>query len=524
MISAEPASAVCDNLVPSRRASRLLIAMFALLVLLYAWIIYMTSVGDIWWELDVVNSFRMWGVDDSYRFYIIRDAFNHASYFSWSYTLPLQLFFDGGLAVILSDNIAVLRAIHGGIYLLSLFFLAHSLLRLSPRWPLAWSAVLMLGLIPFCLFISISFYAEAYMMSFVVLMLVARINQRDNLLLVLAAISPLTRPEGIFFLGAVGLYFLVKKDLKRALLAGMPIGVFFAWMLSTSGWTQFVEWREHFGQVQSVIREIVPEQTNVHNVWKMFGGWLLLPVLLSLFNSKLRPLWPLLLATGLWFVYWTLNIIVGGGNYEARYFVPVVPVLVVMWALGLDWLYTLLSGYPGRRVAASGCALLFAATLSFFVLQQTHIRFYLEQRFTEDPLPLASLAQMPLRTTPETVRSRQGLMRAIYHAVSEENPYQVDRLLFSSSFARLYYYMDPEKVPRNVMVGFAPTRSDDLIYKTPNRVFAMFGSPNRYAYFDFFPPELGGPLAVFVGNIEHVAPIRIYGDVPLYLFRYQSYQ
>src|SRR5690554_3593638 len=94
MISAEPASAVCDSPVPSRRASRLLIAMFALLALLYAWIIYMTSVGDIWWELDVVNSFRMWGVDDSYRFYIIRDAFNHASYFSWSYTLPLQLFVD----------------------------------------------------------------------------------------------------------------------------------------------------------------------------------------------------------------------------------------------------------------------------------------------------------------------------------------------------------------------------------------------------------------------------------------------
>lgn len=511
--------------VLSWRASCAFLGVLALLAVLYGWIIYLSSVGDVWWELDVVNSFRMWGVDDSYRYYLIRDILNFPNYFSWSYTLPVQLVFDGSLSALLGQNIAALRAVHGAIYLLSLYVLTRSLMKLTRHWQLALSAMLLLGLIPFCLFVSISFYAESYMVVLVVLMLAAQINQRDNLLLVLASVSPLTRPEGIFFLAAVGLYFLAQKDFKRVLLVGFPITMYFLWMLATSGWDQFVEWRAHFVQVQLITRETVPALQDAGNIWRMFGMLFLAPVFLSPLNKKIHPLWPLVLATVLWFLFWARNILVGEGNYEARYFVPLVPVLVVMWVAGVDFLASLLSRFTRKYVSVVACGLLFIITLYSFVVQQTHIQFYVKLLFTEEALPLAALAQLPVKTSPDFLKGRQGLMEAIYHGVSEDNPYQVDRLLLSTSFARLFYYLDPRKVPPDVEVGFAPTRSHDLIYKQPTKIFAMFGGERqRYAYFDFFPPELGGPLAVFVGNIEYVAPIRIYGDVPLYLFRYESFQ
>lgn len=511
--------------MPARRQFCILLtALLTALAAGYGLIIYLTSVGNNWWLLDVFNNVRIWGMDDAYRFFLTSQAFSRSQYFNWSYLLPLQPLLDGGLSAISGHNIVIMRAVHGGLYLLALGVFGRCVSGWLHSARLGLLSVLLLGIIPACLFVALSFYAESYMQVLTIAIIWAFLTRRDNWLCGLVAVAVLLRPEALFLVLSMGLYFVQRRDWRRAVAVFIPGFIYLLVVLATCGWGNFVDWRTHFSVVQRLNVKHFELFTNAFNIVHVWTGWVLVPAAVGLCSRRVWRLWPLLLAAALWGALWVYNILVGYGTFEPRYFASITPVVVLLWAAGLAQGGAWLSAFwrPVWRTAAAG--LLMVTTLGVFAFQQVSINFYVTSLFSADPLPLSIIKT----TTPRLggrafVPYKQALFKTLYKAASPINAQRVQTLMIASKFTWIFYFLEADRLAADVRVAFAPTNSAAPLYRWPTHVFAMFGSGARYGYYDFQPYQPDLKSAVYIGRFERVRPDRLFADVPLYLLSYQRH-
>lgn len=491
---------------------------------LYGFVIYLTTVGNNWWILDVFNNIRIWGMDDAYRFFLTSQAFSHPDYFNWSYLLPVQPVLDGGLSLISGHNIVFMRALHAGFYVIALGVFGRCVRDWlqSPRLGLL--SALLLGLIPTCLFVAISFYAESYMQLLTIGIIWAFIYRRHNLLCALAGIAVLLRPEALFFVLSIGLYFALRRDWRRALAVFAPGCVYFLIILATCGWANFVGWREHFSAVQLMNVKHFSLFTNAFGIIDVWTGWMLVPAAIGLCCRRVWGLWPLLLAAALWAALWVYNILIGHGVFEARYFASITPVVVLLWAEGLALLGTWLRRFVRPVWIAVLAGLLVMLTITTFALQQVSVQFYATNLFDPKPLPFSTIKATTPRLGGSTFEPyKKELFKTLYKATSPVNAQRVQTLMISTKFAWIFYFLEPNRLADDVIIAFAPTNSAAPLYKWPTNVFAMYGSGARYGYYDFQPYRAGARSALYVGRFERVRPDRLFADVPLYLLSYQRH-
>jgi hypothetical protein len=511
----------------SRRADKAtLTAILVFTVSLYLWLIYMTSWGNRWWFLDTVDNVLMLGsVDDAYRFFIIRGAFLHLSYYNWSYIFPLQLVMDGGLSWLLHHNLFVMRLIHGWLYLLSLVSMIFSVMAVTRNRFLSFSSFLLLALMPACLFISFSFYAEAWMVVIVIWLIYAFAHDDPWLIVALSGLGSLTRPGGAWFAGFIALYFFLRKQYTKAVLALTPLAIYLFWVVVSAGWQNFKHWREVFTSMRTQANSALIQ--SMMDPWSLFFSYGLVFftfVALGLCNKKAWRFWPLILATAYWIWHWMHDAWMGHGKMEARYFVPIAPVLVLLWACGMEWLWQQCRKMPKRhiRIAAS---LIVLITLTGFLMQQAQINYVLGN-LLHGRLPGWKQVEYGIGTTnPGYQQVRQEIINLVYRATAPSTPDRVDTILLPSSSSWLFYYLDPQQIPPDVTLGYVPDfdaqkQGLDIL----NNVYAQFGEGSRYALYDFYPPRPGEKLALYIGYMRGVKPSRvIMNSVPVYLFAYQSH-
>ena len=131
-----------------------------LLALLLVSVPIITSGSDSWLQIDWIDGVKLFSIDDAYRYFIAKNAFQLPSVFLWNYVLPAGLLFDATVAELSSGSLMVMRLSHAAVGILTLAVIARASLRSGCGPVLALASILIVGLMPLYVILSSSFYGE----------------------------------------------------------------------------------------------------------------------------------------------------------------------------------------------------------------------------------------------------------------------------------------------------------------------------------------------------------------------------
>src|SRR5690606_10533283 len=94
----------------SRACFRLLAGVAVAMVLgVYLFVAWHSHPSDQKWLLDVVEGIHQFAIDDAYRFFETRRAFDVSGLWSWAYLLPVDAFFRAVLHYLTNSDVAMMR-------------------------------------------------------------------------------------------------------------------------------------------------------------------------------------------------------------------------------------------------------------------------------------------------------------------------------------------------------------------------------------------------------------------------------
>lgn len=389
-----------NNGRPRRAVWRILLsACLVFLSLLLIAVPFLTSGSEVWVGIDWVDGRKLFSIDDAYRYFVAKNAFELPLTFLWNFTLPVGLLFDAVLAAITNGSLLGMRLVHAGMGILTLLLVARASLRAGCGPVLAILSILIVGLMPIFLVLSSSFYAEGFVTMLLALAFLLLIEERFTPLAIVVSVLPLVRPEGaiyvLLFLG----YFGLRRDFLRCAIIAAPGLLYLAAVVSIStDWLSSMNWRLE-------LREILTP-LNHGKVLVVTLGQLLNPLwvalaLVPLFMRRFRKWWPVLVGPWILIVSQVIAIARGVQDLELRYFFSTIPIFAVAWALPVRaMLDRVAANPPRRRLLASTISAGMLFVLAGHLLQSDWIRKYVDgdavvndDRLWFDPKPMRAFAE-----------------------------------------------------------------------------------------------------------------------------------
>lgn len=506
--------------MPDRRAYWI----FAVFSLLYVGLAWIVSGGDTWWVVDFVDGQNVFFGDDAYRFFLSRGAWVNPDLYTYNFVLPGQLFLDGAITWLVGGDIFLSRGIHAlvGAGGLSLLYLCGRELGLSKAVLLA--AVIMMGLLPRYALMSLSFYGEAWLGFFVILSVLLFLRKQFLWMSLVVAWLPLLRPEGIFFLIPVGVYLFRERRVKEIVLLLLPgtIYFFFLW-ISLPSLTDYSYWRQELRTILSKLDYQIGE-------WDLFFLYALLMTVPALIGGTLpaaRRLWPFLLGAVVWVAWFQLLLLNELATFENRYSFVLIPFITLLWAVFFHSASRCVSRYMADRwTAIAPIMLVYGVALTVVGIHfdktsnvRQAVRKYgysgLFERAVEgrwDEL----YGYHPV----ESLESRKYIVATMESLLAEDPG--IDNLsIYTNS---LFYYLDPEKIPRHVTVGFLTNGYMVFHLLLDGQSFIQHAGGRMYSYLDYGEPDFSQDekraLVVTIMPLENYPYTWKRGGIEMYLFSY----
>src|SRR5690554_6601311 len=227
-------------------------AIFLIFACCYIFLAWLSSGGENWWVIDLIDGQNVFYGDDAYRFFLTRSVWVTPDLFKYNFVLPGQLLLDGVITWLVNGEIYFARISHAlvGAGTLTFLYLTGRALALEQKYIVL--AIAILGFMPRFAIMNLSFYGEVWLAFFLSISLLLYVRQKWMLLAAVAAWLPLMRPEGIFFLGPLALFFLANRRFKEFFLLIAPGFVFFIYLnLSFDNLVDYHYWRIELRRILS---------------------------------------------------------------------------------------------------------------------------------------------------------------------------------------------------------------------------------------------------------------------------------
>lgn len=494
---------------------RLALFVFLIVFLGYFLIVKETTYGKDWLVIFILERLDMFGVDDAYRYFSSKSAFSNSDLYHWNYILPIPLFLDGMLSFIFNDNLFLMRCSHVLSAFITLWLIYKSGLALSIDKTIMIFAVLILACMPLYAFVFFSFFGEGWLTLFFSAAIYAYVRRQLLLSVVLMSVMPLIRPEGLFLMSFLGIYLLKEKNIKYCCLLVFPGLVYFIYLLFTvKGLEDYLIWRQ-------VLRELLNLSGMTdgfdNNILSSFNMFWTAPALLAIFISGFRKFWPIWGGVFVWILWLSVNIYSHNTNYEARYLLSVLPVVVIAWAYFFDYWLIKKDFSSSKQGLFFIFYLLTIFTCAEHLLQIDYLRakYGFGQRWPISGVkPLVNNYGYVDMSAPKKVADEIYELVKLYPTI--------DAVVISTP--QIFYFLDPSKIPKNVLVSY----SGDKEYVTLNLLkgyfFALHPQGSSYTIYRFKTVADENRRAVlYVGNLtcDMCKPVFKYDEhYKIYLFWY----
>lgn len=495
-------------------------ALALVIAALYMALAKATSSGPQWLILDLIDNFKIFGIDDSYRYYAAQNAWRQPELYAWSFVLPIGLILDGILATVLNGDLYLMRCAHALAAAGSLWLTYAAGCRLgAPRWAMI-LAVLLLAFMPLYAFVSISFLAESWLTLLATATLYTFVRQQYRLCAAIGSLLPLTRPEGLFLIIPLAVFLLRHWRLRELALLGLPGLLYLIHLIVTlSPLSIYWDWRLHLRTLINVYH--AEGFYRASGFFSTFNPFWTLPALATLFLPPLRRLWPIwagALLSATWFI---VSILRELSFYEARYFAAMLPLLTISWALFYAWL----SSRPAFAHTQKGLATLFIVASLLLgaehLLQFDPVKAQIgdgERWPVAGPKPIGSNFSV---ISPEEMQARASTLKTIDRLIRQHS--RIDTLVLFDT--ELFYHIDPKKLPRHVRVVYAPASSNIALDLFGGSFFSMHPEGRQYAYYNFRLPTVEHrPEALYIGpmNCPLCKPTYQAGSFQVFRFAYAT--
>lgn len=468
--------------------------------------------------VDVVDSFKIFGIDDAYRFFIAKSAFYNPAVYQWGYTQPFVLFADGIILLFSQGNLLVSRIFHAAIGAFALFLIFRAATVLGLRHRYVYMSMLVVMIMPITLFIMLSFLSEFWLTVACCVCAYLFARKKVKALSLAASILPLIRPEGLIVMLPISMYFMMCHRLRAAFFCFLPGLIYFIYLaVVLDDYSAYYSWIPH---VRDVINSTeYPDFYNPFGFFSTFNFFWVVFILVALSTPLARSLWPVWF--GLLFI-WLLRaglVFTDGSFYEARYFVPALPVLSIIGA-------SLLSRLDGKMAFGGGRAiivifLVYVISDNFLQFDPLRYKYHFERWPIKSAAPVSGQFYDP-REQIANKEIRQSLEVA-YAAALRSN---VDVILIGDY--RAFYIIDPGLLPKDVRVVYTPVSPAQAYGDFDGHFFGMFPTDGKhaYAYYSFFLPTKidyeKKALLMHSPYCSRCSPIYSGSIVDLYLFNYKE--
>jgi len=495
---------VLNDAVSKTRTNFWFVFLVVSLIAFYCGIAWLARGEYQWWYIDFVADANVYWGDDSYRYFLAKTAFRNPDVYWFNFVLPLAVFFDGVLTTISNESLYYSRALKSFPLVLSVFLVYFTCLKLDVKRVWAFLSAGMLAFFPLYVFVSLSFYGESWLVFFICLALFLLADKKMRAAALVIGLMPLIRGESIGFVASFSLFALLQRDRKLLFWALAPGSIYFCLITTIGpGLQNFLGWRLNVADVfEAVGIWYGGEIERVFDV--LYLPWLLIAVP-ALFLKEARPIWPC--AIGAFYIVARLLIAVelDRSSLEPRFFLGVIPVLVVGLALGLNKL----NSFCGSGQKAICCRVMsvgFMGLLLFLHVSSVHVANELIDYVARNGELPPSVADAPLemgtyfkKADSETVAGYREYAE-IAMQMLERNP-AVTTLMVSES--SVLYFLDPKRIPRHVKVVFAlfgwptlrPVMEGDV-------TTGYFPHPPFSAYFALGLPKEGESLLLYLDDMK----------------------
>jgi len=499
----------------------LIFFLFSSLYVVLAWVV---SGGDTWWVVDFVDGQNVFFGDDAYRFFLSRGAWVNPDLYTYNFVLPGQLFLDGAITNLVNGDLFLSRCVHGlvGAAGLSLLYLSGRQLDIS-KTPLL-AAIMVMGFLPRYALMSLSFYGEVWLGFFLILALFLFLKKNLLWMSLVASCFPLLRPEGIFFLAPLCLYMVMERRPKEFFLMLLPGFLYFIFVyFSLASLSDYSYWRTE-------LRTILSKMDHLTGNWDLFfiySALFTVPAALALFSSSTRKFWPFLVGAGLWVLWFQFLVINQLATFENRYSYALIPFIAILWAIFFNGVSRVASRYmTGQWISVSQRVLVFAIALSIILL---HFAKTSNVRQVVRDYGYSGLMEKIMHGRweeiygfhpRETLEARKDTVATIEALLVQDKG--IDNLSIYTN--TLFYYLDPEKIPQHVTVGFLTNGYMVFQLLLDGQSFIQHSGGRMYSYMDYGEPDFrdGEKRAIVVT----VMPLENYpytwkrNGIEMYLFSY----
>lgn len=501
--------------------------MVAVVLGLYSWLIYLTSSGEIWWWADVINNVRIFALDDAYRFFIIKGAWTSPDLYNWSYVLPVPLVMDGLFASLSRGSLVFVRLCHAMVMIAGFILLYKTSIAVGVNRIGALLGIAVLAFMPLFVFVSISMYGESWLAIAVSLMLYGLATGRRWVFIVATAITPLIRPEGIYFVAPAAVWLLLRRDFKGFFVLILPGLVYAAWLLlSLDRIEDYVVWRREMRYLLSVMMDFelstMREPLGFFKTYSLL--WLLPAGAAFVIENRLRALWPVWVGGLLWVLFLSVSTWLKVAEYEERYLVSVLPIVTVAWSVFICWAYYRMRDYLNRRNARLVVMAGFALIIGEHLLQMMPLKEYVKEVFREGG-PSYAFADGFLRSKEGHASNRNATADLVHFLCNETVRSSIDTVLVSSKGAEVFYVLDPKKLSRHITTAYMPSgRIADELMGEGQSIFAMHPGGRQYAHYQLGQPDLSAEhLALYIGTLpSRFKPGWVFGQFRVYLVTYKA--
>lgn len=449
------------------------------------------------WALGVVDGQQLFAIDDAWRYFLARTAWQDGSLYQWSYMLPVATVADGILATLANGNLWLMRTAHvlPAVATLCLVYLTGR--RLGAGRAMMTTSTLLLACMPLFAFVSISFYGENWLALLLAAGAWCFVAGRERTAAFVFALLPLVRPEGIFLIAPLGLYWLLRRRVDLLLLLGGP-GLFYGLYLLAvlEHPDDYTRWRI---ELLAILQHAqIAGMRRAGGFLDVFNIAWTLPALAAFCMPALRGAWPLFAGAALWLVAAILFVVSGNSFFEARYFVSILPLLAIAWPFFFTTVAAHLQQPAAKRgILAAFYALSLAVTAEHLLQVDPWKAAWGNQRWPVPGIPAARTYFGTL--SPRALAVREDTAQAVA-AIVRGNP-AIERVLITQT--ELFYHLDPD-IARLVDVVYVPTNEATANAWLHGSFFGIRPDDHPYAWYRLRDTDSDAPRnALFVGRLDN---------------------
>lgn len=472
--------------------------------------------------IALIESSNLLGIDDAFRFHLSRYAFSGIEIYSWDYVLPISTSIFGLIVSITEDSIFISRMI-----IIFISFTGYALLYLAIkkaeiRTKHTIPALLILILMPVQIAMSMSFYGESLLVFCMSLTAYLFLSRRYTASAITASLLPLIRPEGIFLLAPISVYFILKKRTRDFIITGAAGFIFLIFLITyfSGEISLLTDWRLEVRKVWKTF--LMPNSQMLTGPISTYNIFWVIPGIYGCTLTPVRKYWPIWLGAYLWAAFYMYLVQADMASYESRYLCAAFPATTLGFAAflnyGLERIKSRLSLY-GDSIFYIG------AGLTVFILAEHFLQL--------DPIraPLTGGNRLPI---PGMQVMNQGFYR--YTETEMDNLRRAAKKIesLSTTFKEIdsiivydyviFYFLTRKTISTGVQIELAPVSQPISNIATGGSIFSYSQNDRRFNYYNFSDPrEPSQGLAIYVGPLESdfLLPEYTYGNHSIYVVGYQ---